>query len=162
MEIVKNLEGLKKLRQNKPSTCAIGNWAILQCVQRMSEQSHLGTRVKASLFMGKRRSAKQRLQVALSRKDSEEVVASQWDSLRSQFSSRESVLLFHLKNHYALIFGLREWHTEGGGAVRQLLTARKGQRPSAWIDFSEARECMLGMFYFYFYIFTLNLILHFF
>jgi hypothetical protein len=113
-----------------------------------------------------------------------------------------------LKNHYALIFALREWTctdpgsdsgpdpapvTEGGagsevlanevlgnevlgngsenvgavavavgGAVtvtvtlgdkgvvkpvrrvrRQILTARKGQRPTAWIDFEEARETML-------------------
>tara|TARA_B110000090_G_C13176073_1_gene367368 strand:+ start:246 stop:548 length:303 start_codon:yes stop_codon:yes gene_type:complete len=28
--------------------------------------------------------------------------------------------------------------------VRQLLTARKGQRPTAWVDFSEARETVLG------------------
>ena len=97
----------------------------------------------------------------------------------------DEVLLFHLKNHYALIFALREWVVESDGAtaaengnrdnssgssaaaaaatisaaaiaatgatattrvtiVRQLLTARRGQRPSAWIDFSEARETMLG------------------
>ena len=28
--------------------------------------------------------------------------------------------------------------------VRQVLTARRGQRPSAWIDFDEMREIMLG------------------
>jgi hypothetical protein len=104
-----------------------------------------------------------------------------------------------LKNHYALIFALREWTCTdpgpdsgpdpasvpvggagsevlgsevlgsgsdsavvGGGAGvgavsmggkgvakpvrrvrRQILTARKGQRPTAWIDFEEARETML-------------------
>ena len=38
---------------------------------------------------------------------------------------------------------------DGGGSgsnivVRQLLTARKGQRPNVWIDFNEARDIMLG------------------
>lgn len=28
--------------------------------------------------------------------------------------------------------------------MRQILTARKGQRPSAWLDFGEVREVMLG------------------
>ena len=55
------------------------------------------------------------------------------------------MLIFHLKNHYALIFALREWtDATTGVAVRQLLTARKGQRPVAWIDFSEARTTLLS------------------
>lgn len=118
--------------------------------------------------------------------------------LRSAFAQSRTVLLFHLKNHYALIFALREWTcTDSGsdpvpepvaaieadsaaavsgseGATgdivvestpvgdnaileeklkvavkpvrrvrRQILTARKGQRPTAWIDFEEARDTML-------------------
>lgn len=58
------------------------------------------------------------------------------------------MLLFHLKNHYALIFALREWRDTSSSSssvvVRQILTARRGQRPSAWIDFTEARETMLS------------------
>lgn len=54
-------------------------------------------------------------------------------------------VVFHLKNHYALVFACREWVQQGDGqCVRQLLTARKGQRPTAWMDFAEAREVMLG------------------
>ena len=54
-------------------------------------------------------------------------------------------LVFHLKNHYALVFACREWVDERTGqCVRQLLTARRGQRPAVWMDFSEAREVMLG------------------
>ncbi len=115
---------------------------------------------------------------------------------------REQVLLFHLTNHYALIFGLREWRSTnrppevatspcppgnlggdqaarekcaaaataggdcarpvgraddthggcGGGSTatgegrwtRQILTARKGQRPTVWMNFEEARRILLG------------------
>ena len=31
-----------------------------------------------------------------------------------------------------------------GVLVRQILTARKGQRPSSWLDFAEVRDVMLG------------------
>mmetsp|Transcript_36495 Transcript_36495/g.114398 ORF Transcript_36495/g.114398 Transcript_36495/m.114398 type:complete len:194 (-) Transcript_36495:187-768(-) len=143
-----------------------------------------------------------------------------WAELRTAFLTRDAALIFHLKNHYAIIYALREWEetvleepsapegddgtlppspelaepagpaapaappvpagateTEsaaGGGGdaaarvsdtagpssgeaappaastpprprrkvVRQLLTARKGQRPSVWIDFSEAIATM--------------------
>lgn len=55
------------------------------------------------------------------------------------------MLLFHLKNHYALIFAVREWYHEGTQQhVRQVLTARRGQRPTAWIDFDEVRDVLLS------------------
>lgn len=54
------------------------------------------------------------------------------------------VLLFHLTNHYALVFAWREWQDEEPMRLRrQILTARKGQRPSAWIDFEEVRKILL-------------------
>lgn len=56
-----------------------------------------------------------------------------------------AVLIFHLKNHYALIFALREWDEAAEGRrVRQVLTARKAQRPTAWIDFEEVRDVVLS------------------
>lgn len=101
---------------------------------------------------------------------------------------KKQVLLFHLTNHYALVFALREWrkppdarrgndaamsgagagrafrddgrgalgaggevHGSGssdpageGGWTRQILTSRKGQRPTVWMDFQEARKILLG------------------
>ena len=59
-------------------------------------------------------------------------------------------LVSHHKNHYALVFALRERcdADEGcpGGVrwTREMLTARRGQRPSAWISWEEARATMLG------------------
>jgi len=155
--------------------------------------------------------------VGLSRDDRAGAVAAQWSALRSAFGRRDACLVFHLKNHYALVYALREWvedivdeaekgqEEEGkqepaaamsastddvesksdvqessagcaeakmaveevgssngatlppgapisppappprrGRVVRQLLTSRRGQRPSAWVDFDEARETMLG------------------
>ena len=120
--------------------------------------------------------------------------------VRTAFSRDDTALLFHLKNHYALIFALREWTLPASNVydapatapsisvseqpidaattvpstslpsptttsslfvddlrctvataqstqpvtVRQMLCARKGQRPTAWVDFDEARDTMLG------------------
>ena len=75
------------------------------------------------------------------------------------------VLIYHLKNHYALIFALREWEEEKIAPpptkedaqqsadvrfeavrvrVREVLTARKGQGPSEWVSFEEMRETLLA------------------
>lgn len=64
------------------------------------------------------------------------------------------VLIFHLTNHYALVFAMREWVEAQSDTcennfsckptiVRQILTARKGQKPKAWINFEEVREILL-------------------
>jgi hypothetical protein len=148
MDILRNIAGLKKLRQDRPSTASIGNWAIILGMQRMSEYADLGSRVQARLYMGKKRSTKQKIDIPISSRDSEEIIEQQWNSLKSSFSHQDTVLLFHLKNHYALIYAMREWVIDTPGqpsqSVKQILTARKGQRPTVWIDFSEARETMLG------------------
>ena len=137
------MSGLVKLSNPKPSTAAIGNWAILQGVNKLAENCALDpSAVQGKLFMGKRRNKQQKLDVAILSSDNDETVRLQWDSLRSAFNNPNVVLLFHLKNHYALIFAIREYEASDGVVVRQLLTARRGQRPTVWIDFSEARDTM--------------------
>jgi hypothetical protein len=84
-----------------------------------------------------------KIPIPLKRDDSPETIERQWGKLSAAFNRPDASLIFHLKNHYALIYALREWTSEGK-RVRQLLCARKGQRPSAWVDWLEARETILG------------------
>ncbi len=147
LSLLKSISGIKRLAAERPSTAPIGNWGILQVVRRMSEEQtepSLGSGVSCKLFMGKKTVGKSKMAIPLTRKDEDEDIEQQWSTLRGAFGRPDTVLLFHLKNHYALIYALREWTDETGVAVRQILTARKGQRPTAWIDFSEARETCLG------------------
>ena len=89
------------------------------------------------------------------------IVDNRFPSIRSAFSHQDCAIIFHLTNHYAVIYALREWvipsdpgivsttsaseeRPSDTVVVRQLLTARRGQRPTVWMDFSEARDIMLG------------------
>lgn len=66
--------------------------------------------------------------------------------LKQAIENPRQVLLFHLRNHYALVFGYRERVTDGadwlatprslpaGVLRREILSARKGQQPRDWID----------------------------
>ena len=82
MTIVKNKAGLAKLNQERPSTAAVGNWGIIDATKRLSESYALGSYVTTRLFMGKKKTTKSKIDVPLSRKDTEEIIQSQWDSLR--------------------------------------------------------------------------------
>ena len=173
-DIMKKVAGLRKLEAAKPSTACIGNWGILSGITQLLELTNIGSScVTAKLFMGKGIPGPRcKVQVPLSRKDDSLQLTAQWNSLRSAFADPNQVLLFHLKNHYALIFAVREWtvtveefRSDGGNdvdgdsspsdkptrkkemsvrVVRQIYTARRGQRPAVWIDFEEARNTMLG------------------
>ena len=54
-----------------------------------------------------------------------------------------TALIYHLKNHYALLFAMREWVEPDGRTVRQVLSTRRGQRPSTWIDWDEIHGTFL-------------------
>ena len=105
-------------------------------------------------------------QIPVRRGDDAAAVEAAWAALKVAFEKPHTSLLLHQKNHYSLIFALREWteedtppppaaEAESAGEdcaaaaapprrVRQLLTARKGQRPSAWVDWSETHRYIAG------------------
>lgn len=101
-----------------------------------------GSDVRTSFFMGAR-TRNNKCMVELSEGDSDAEQQHQFNRLKSQVMEPKTCVIFHLSNHYALVYGMREWRDEGGVAVREVLTARKGQRPSAWIGFGEVRDLMI-------------------
>ena len=99
----------------------------------------------------------------LRKADDAERVEEAWSAFKAAFSAPRTCLLLHQKNHYSLIFALREWtepppedaatdaaNDDGvaapaeGRRVRELLTCRKGQRPTVWLDWTEVHRYVSG------------------
>eukprot|EP00941_MAST-03F_sp_MAST-3F-sp1_P000480 g480.t1 len=102
---------------------------------------------------------------SVSKNDSKERKSYLWAQLRALFARPGSALVGHWKNHYALIFAMRQWEETIEEVVekkeeenpirhirrrrvihREVLTARKGQRPQNWIDFNEIHDMMCRWF----------------
>lgn len=228
LDILRLEGGVAKLKHPlKPSTSAIGNWAIIAAFKKL-ESKLPAPLAPASLsarpIMGRGKSRGPGTKAAAERGEyaglregyGPSALEDAWRLLRDAFLAPGSAVIFHLKNHYALIFALREWEEEpahslmgcasisgpsappsatpaaglegeesqlgaesqgppadasaapteaaampggptGGTGVeatacssdrrrrvRQLLTARRGQRPTVWMDFEEAVKTMLG------------------
>ncbi|KAG9413023.1 hypothetical protein AC1031_016044 [Aphanomyces cochlioides] len=137
------MDGLAKLtRPEKPSTAICGNATVLDAATSIHNRARTapGTKLTPALFMGKKAPG---CQVAISTTDSPMTQTQAWKELRSKFTDDRTALIVHLKNHYALIFALREWK-DNSKWTRQVLTARRGQRPTTWIDWDELRTTMLS------------------
>ncbi|KAH9111805.1 hypothetical protein AeMF1_013765 [Aphanomyces euteiches] len=137
------MDGLAKLtRPEKPSTAICGNATVLDAATSIHNTGRTapGTKLTSALFMGKKAPG---CQVAISTTDSPMTQTQAWKQLWSKFTDDRTALIVHLKNHYALIFALREWN-DNSKWTRQVLTARRGQRPTTWIDWDELRTTMLS------------------
>lgn len=154
--------GLYRLQNREcPSTTIIGNWGILEAAPILSEDYGLGsTGFTASLLMGKKLKGGRSVENPVSVSDDRATIAKQWSALFGAFQREDCILLYHLKNHYAPIYAMKEWTERDvvsssnsarssddstiGATRRQVLTARKGQRPTTWIDFDEVRSTLLS------------------
>ena len=104
--------------------------------------------------------------IQLKKGDGEEAIEAAWLALKAAFSTARTCMILHQKGHYALMFAMRDWvdgdeaaeeHADGhdvdaynvdghaeGRRVRQILTCRKGQRPTTWVDWREVHGYITG------------------
>jgi hypothetical protein len=152
-EIIGKMAGLEKLRRPRPSTAAFGNWGVAEAFRRVSASAAAAAAadpdappapsVTCRVAVGAKTKTRKDLALPLSRTYDPDVLEDEWAKFRTLFAADGSALVFHLKNHYSLIHALRE-RTDGDGTrVREMLCARRGQRPNAWISWEEARRTML-------------------
>lgn len=142
--LLRQLAGLAKLRRaERPSTAAIGNWGILQALEAASAASAAkgGPALRVAVLAAAHRgppSTAPRIRPAAA--DSPADVAAQFDAVVAALLQPDTVLCVHLRNHYALLFGARQFAEDG---ARELLTARRGQKPAHWVPWDELRAAML-------------------
>ena len=138
------LGGVRKLRRaERPSTAAVGNWALLQALEAWSAASlacggpALRVSVLAAAHKGPPSNAPR---VRPTAADSPAAAAAQFAAVLAAMREPDTVLAMHGRNHYALLFAARE---RSDGTQQELLTARKGQRPAHWVPWEELRAAML-------------------
>ena len=115
-----------------------------------SGRAALCSRLRSRTLVGQRCKGQAPPPIQLRRSDDDEAIEAAWVALKAAFSEPRCGLILHQKGHYALIFAMREWVEEDaedgtpGRRVRELLTCRKGQRPTLWVDWREVHGYITG------------------
>lgn len=141
-ELFTKKRAVHRLRAEKPNTSEVGSWGIAKAAEAIAT-SRDSAPIQAKVLLGRKGGGKTP-QYAVSKFDNAATITQQWEVLKAAWSAKRCVLLFHLTNHYALIYGWRDYVGVDKQVHRQILTARKGQRPTVWMDFEEVRGIMLG------------------
>ena len=132
---------IAKLSGQKPSTAPVGNDRLIAALKRLAETHEVP--LKVWRFMG---CGKSRFVWKVAEGDSTELVTQQWEGLVKEVAG-DAILIFHLENHYSMIYAAREWEADAGyggkRTVRQVLVAKPGQQPCSWIDFETMRRTLL-------------------
>ena len=129
--VVKADAAIAKLAAERPSTSAIGNIKLSLCARAAAAAAGLSAQA-STLFSKKPCSFSRHVMLP---DDSEDIMQVQWEVLKNAVQQPDTVLLFHLRNHYALVAGHRTLRLPCGQLLQQILCSRKGQRPKHWIDF---------------------------
>eukprot|EP00929_Paragymnodinium_shiwhaense_P082068 TRINITY_DN43103_c0_g2_i1.p1 TRINITY_DN43103_c0_g2~~TRINITY_DN43103_c0_g2_i1.p1 ORF type:complete len:641 (+),score=107.54 TRINITY_DN43103_c0_g2_i1:90-2012(+) len=146
-EALSKHRGVLLLRLERPKTSAVGSPGVRSAADAVAISRGKGC-VKTRTFLSSSTTS-ERSSHTVGAADCYSAVLQQWALLKEAVSRPGSVLIFHLRNHYAPVYAWREWleeDSEVGLPVlrRQILTARRGQRPSAWLDFEEVRSTILS------------------
>ena len=136
----------KLSRQVRPTTAPIGTDRVIAALVT------LGRRYSVPLIATKCLAAGPRATHPVRAVDDAATCAAQWAALLARLRSPDTVLLYHLENHYSVVYGAREWEEVGNvrdgvraaQRVRQLLVGKPGQKPNRWVAFEDVRECVLG------------------
>jgi hypothetical protein len=129
--------GEQKLSAPRPSTAPIGTARVIQALHTLA---HLhGVCIHAYRLLAQRQA-----QFRVLVKDTQEQMDAQWSALCGAMSCGHA-LIYHLHNHYSMIFATRAWQSteQKARTVRQLLIARPGQAPNRWENFDITRQTLL-------------------
>lgn len=127
-EILRLKKGLMKLkRKNNPHTSIVGSVGIRRATEAVASK-YANINVVATVMVQNSKTG---------RRD--------WERIKKSLKSPRRQLIFHLTNHYAPIYAAREFLGPENRVRKQILTARNGQRPSAWLDWdTEVLEIIGG------------------
>ena len=138
------------------------------------ERAALCARLRCRTLVGLRIKGSAVPPILLRKADDDDAIEAAWVALKAAFSAERCCLLLHQKNHYSLVFAMREWVEDDAAPsasastaeaaeaaeapvdaaaapaaptrrrVREVLTCRKGQRPTLWIDWREIHGYITG------------------
>jgi len=118
-KLLMTIRNFKILTKNRPSTAPIGNWGIFKSINLMSIKLNLTKPIIVENLI-----------------NSDELNNSDslWQKLKLKFIIEDTIIIFHLKNHYSLIYALKEmYNSETNNIDKLLLISKKGQSPKDWV-----------------------------
>ena len=128
--LVTNIRRYKLLTKERPSTAPIGNWGILKVIKIISQNLNMENNLKSKKLLN------------LSDLNYQELL---WKKIKDTFLFPKTVLIFHLKNHYSLIYSLKEvYDSDNNLKDCLLLISKKGQSPKDWVNLDFVIDTLKG------------------
>lgn len=132
-----------------PSTAPVGNGGLRLVASALhSARDEDRPHPQVRCLLARRVSAVGPPDLKVRADDTAEEMERQWQLLFHHIGRTGSCVQLHLRNHYALAYAARSYAVASGDGGdhsirRELLTARKGQRPRTWLPFEELlRLCL--------------------